>query len=187
MRFDDKRYFEDLIRRYHAEQTLQEFMYMAKICKNLHPNYIMEIGTRRGGTLRFWYDTLLKFRDMEKDALIIAVDIEHEPQWNYKRTSIPIHFLKMDSLHHKTVERVSEILGDRKLDILFIDGNHTYNAVKQDYENYQGFVRQGGIILFHDINAEHDQVGRFFRENIGSHKSLYIHSKDSQGIGVYYK
>jgi len=37
-----------------------------------------------------------------------------------------------------------------KLDMLLIDGFHSFNQVKADYENYSGLVRPGGYILFHD-------------------------------------
>ena len=39
----------------------------------------------------------------------------------------------------------------RPVDFLFIDGDHTESGVAQDYNDYKGFVRPGGIIAFHDI------------------------------------
>lgn len=39
---------------------------------------------------------------------------------------------------------------DTPIDMLFIDGDHTYEAVKQDYEQWLSHVRTGGFILFHD-------------------------------------
>jgi len=49
------------------------------------------------------------------------------------------------------------ILGDsavmdfpEKLDVLFIDGNHTYQDVRLDYKRHYGRVKQGGVIFFHD-------------------------------------
>lgn len=38
------------------------------------------------------------------------------------------------------------------IDILFIDGDHRYEAVKQDYALFSPFVRKGGLIIFHDTN-----------------------------------
>jgi len=38
-----------------------------------------------------------------------------------------------------------------KLDFFFIDEDHTYDRVKQDFEMYSKLVRPGGIIGFHDI------------------------------------
>jgi predicted O-methyltransferase YrrM len=37
------------------------------------------------------------------------------------------------------------------MDFLFIDGDHSYDGVKKDFEMYNSLVRNGGIIAFHDI------------------------------------
>lgn len=40
----------------------------------------------------------------------------------------------------------------KPIDLLWIDGNHQYDAVKQDYEQWEPFLKVGGIIAFHDSN-----------------------------------
>ncbi len=40
------------------------------------------------------------------------------------------------------------------IDMLFIDGDHTYDAVKQDLEDWLPHVRKDGVILFHDSRKE---------------------------------
>jgi Methyltransferase domain len=51
---------------------------------------------------------------------------------------------------------------------LFIDGDHRYEGVKADFENYASLVRIGGLIGFHDIvDGPVDEVGGvpdFWRE-----------------------
>jgi len=37
-----------------------------------------------------------------------------------------------------------------EIDMLFIDGNHSYESVKADYESWHPFLRKGGIVAFHD-------------------------------------
>lgn len=36
------------------------------------------------------------------------------------------------------------------LDLLFIDGDHAYSAVKADWEHYERFLATGSIVVFHD-------------------------------------
>lgn len=39
---------------------------------------------------------------------------------------------------------------NNSIDFIFIDGDHTYDAVKQDYDLYFSKVKQGGLIFLHD-------------------------------------
>ena len=39
----------------------------------------------------------------------------------------------------------------KKIDFLFIDGDHSYEGVKADFQTYKTLVRAGGLIAFHDI------------------------------------
>lgn len=50
------------------------------------------------------------------------------------------------------------------IDILHIDGEHTYEAVSRDYANWFDHVEDDGIILFHDTVTFKDSVGVFFEE-----------------------
>jgi predicted O-methyltransferase YrrM len=42
---------------------------------------------------------------------------------------------------------------DKEIDYIFIDGDHEYAAVKQDYEQWLPFVKIGGTIAIHDSAA----------------------------------
>lgn len=34
--------------------------------------------------------------------------------------------------------------------VLFIDGNHSYDSVKADWDTYRSFLKQGSTVVFHD-------------------------------------
>lgn len=42
---------------------------------------------------------------------------------------------------------------NESIDYLFIDGNHNYEAVKKDFEDWFPFIRSGGILAMHDSAA----------------------------------
>jgi homoserine dehydrogenase len=44
---------------------------------------------------------------------------------------------------------VSDVDGDN-VDVLFIDGDHQYDGVIKDFNNYKDFVVKGGYIIFDD-------------------------------------
>jgi predicted O-methyltransferase YrrM len=80
-----------------------------------------------------------------------------------------IHLVREDSHALATLSLIKKILEGRKLDFLFIDGDHTYNGVKTDFEMCSKLVKKGGIIAFHDtVPGPPENVGgvpRFWNEN----------------------
>ena len=85
------------------------------------------------------------------------------------------------------------ILNDKKVDFLFIDGDHTYQGVKKDFEIYCSLVKKDGIIGFHDIvsGPEEDvgEVPKFWKEIKKRSKYQEIIKKREQGgygIGIIY-
>ena len=73
-----------------------------------------------------------------------------------------------DSQSPDTMKDLKCILDDNKIDLLFIDGDHSYEAVKRDYELYEPLTRH--VVALHDISATvNSDVKRFFSEI--SHKN----------------
>jgi predicted O-methyltransferase YrrM len=56
----------------------------------------------------------------------------------------------------------------KTIDLLFIDGDHVYEAVKQDFTVWAPFVQSGGYILFHDFDSKHPGVQAFIEEALRS-------------------
>lgn len=49
---------------------------------------------------------------------------------------------------------------EEKLSLALIDACHCFNCVKQDFESVAPLVKPGGIILFHDFEADHLDGGK---------------------------
>jgi cephalosporin hydroxylase len=49
---------------------------------------------------------------------------------------------------NETIKKVYDLIDN--VDILFIDGDHKYQAVVDDFNNYQNLVNNGGYIVFDD-------------------------------------
>lgn len=126
------------------------------------PKKILEIGTDRGGTFWLWCQLATN------DATIVSIDKPdgqfgnpHKPDSmylkGYKKADQNLHFIKRDSHSKKTEDILTKKLNGGQLDILFIDGDHTYEGVKDDYQRYQKYLSANGLIVFHDI-IHHNQV-----------------------------
>jgi predicted O-methyltransferase YrrM len=138
------------------------------------PKVILEIGTADGGNL------FLLTRIAAPDALLISIDLPGGrfgggyPPWKaslyraFARSRQRIVLLRADSHASSTIARVAALLRERPLDLLFIDGDHSYDGVKADFDSYAPFVRPGGVIAFHDIvPGQPSDVGgvpRFWQE-----------------------
>lgn len=143
------------------------------------PRTVLEIGTAQGGM--FW----LLCQVSTSDATLISLDLPPPERVSgglpveidlqaMKRPQQTVHSLLGDSHAPATVDRVRALLGSRQLDLMFIDGDHTYDGVRMDYEMYKSLVRPGGFIGFHDITHTiwpECQVDRFWKE-LAQDKSL---------------
>lgn len=65
-----------------------------------------------------------------------------------------------DSSKAETFKTLATRLGGRRIDLLFIDGNHTYGAVKRDWELYRPITSH--LVAIHDILWS--QVKKFWME-----------------------
>ena len=172
-------------------QHRTELLKFASLVNDLKPRSVLEIGTFRGGTL------FVFCRLAAPDATIISLDLwRYTPLYapvfhSFCRRSQKLHVLKGDSSKPEQLSRVKDHLPAGSLDLLFIDGNHTYPAVKSDFELYSPLVRPGGMIAFHDITAHMDdcKVPQLWAEV----KDRYRHAEIVEdannrwgGIGVLY-
>ena len=69
----------------------------------------------------------------------------------YGKDKQKLHFIRQDSHKPATLARVKKIIGSGELDLLFIDGDHSYEGVRKDWEMYSPLVGTDGLIIFHDI------------------------------------
>jgi predicted O-methyltransferase YrrM len=138
-------------------QVRSEILALAKLLQASAPKRSLEIGTNYGGTL-FLLCTL-----SPADAKIISLDLPDGLfGGGYPLRKIPLfrkfardrqqlHLMRADSHSPETKQRVMELLDGEKLDYLFVDADHTYSGVQQDFQMYSPLVRSGGMVAFHDI------------------------------------
>lgn len=126
---------------------LESFM---RSVASLRSGAICEIGGANGGTLAAFCEVA------SPDATLISIDIAYTAarraaHKKLARDKQQVCCFAANSHDAATLERVRHVLGDRQLDVLLIDGDHSYEGVKLDFEMYSPLVRTGGLVAFHDI------------------------------------
>jgi len=144
-------------------------------------NYL-EIGTHYGGSFACFYPLCSGKRIFIDHPTKTTAEI-HQGRAEKFKNMTNVHPIIADSHLPETVEKVRDILQGELLDFLYIDGDHTYEACKCDYELYKDLVNpQKGVIGFHDINESNQtrmygaDVHKFWVEVKGNKLSI------SQGL-----
>jgi predicted O-methyltransferase YrrM len=152
------------------------------------PKTVVEIGSAGGGTFLAWCLAA------DPDAIIVSVDIhdgeeERERMRGYGRQGQAVRMIKGDSHAPDVLRRVRKATGG--VDFLFIDGDHSYESVRADFEDYSPLVRPGGLIAFHDITIHTEapavEVSRLWAEIAPCFESMkFVDEADGPwaGIGV---
>ena len=180
-------------------QKRSEILRLVALLKARRPSTICEIGAARCGT------TFLLAYAAALDATIITLDLEFTPS----RMAAVQHFatdeqqiicLPKNSHERETLKAVTACLKGRSLDVLYIDGDHSYAGIKADFNLYSPLVRPGGIIIFHDIVPDYKTrfgiettshvggVPQFWEEIKATHgkveEIVEDYAQDGFGIGI---
>jgi predicted O-methyltransferase YrrM len=128
-------------------QHLSEIRQLLDLAQRNGADLVCEIGSRDAGTS-------VLFSRILRPGTLIVMDLYAKNRWRLRRAAPEgqlVHVIDGDSAHRLTVARLRRRLRGRALDLLLIDGDHRWSGVRQDFINYREFVREGGLIAFHDI------------------------------------
>jgi len=110
-------------------QFVESYFQMRGVVKPM----VVEIGVR-GVAQASYYTKLL-------GADYLGIDIQ-EKKWDF--------IIQGDSTNPKTLQKLKDRLGGRPIDLLFIDGWHTYDVAKSDWDMYSPLAKH--LVALHDIN-----------------------------------
>lgn len=132
-----------------------------KICEYFRPKTVLEIGLFEGLTFG------LMFESTDSDATYMCVDRDLTPKKHFdtlfgndpKYDSIT--FVETDSKHLSV---------NQKFDLVHIDGNHSYDYVKNDLEKVLPLLHDQSILIMDDTTKEQPDVARVIDEYLlGQH------------------
>jgi len=139
----------------------------------------MEIGTYNGGSACLMLQHFFKTDIYCIDPLHLegrnSLEIVENNLKTFNKNNYKTKIYKNFSTDKTLLNELDRI--NFKTDILFIDGNHNYNGVKFDFDNYNKYVNSGGYIIFDDYNDYKDSpdVKKYVDELVPTlDKSKYI-------------
>jgi predicted O-methyltransferase YrrM len=190
--FDYQEEFTDYLE---VAPWLGHIFFSYDLINNLCPSTIVELGTYKGTSL---FSFLQSIKDNELDTEVFAVDTwrgdKHggfyaEEIYEHVKRIINEYYSRVDvKLKKMLFDEAIKDFDDRSIDLLHIDGLHTYEAVKHDFDNWKDKVKENGVILFHDIVVEKDDFGvKDLWEEIKANNNFgTVEMHHSNGLGVMF-
>ncbi len=154
---------------------IRQTAYLFGLVRQMNARSVIEIGRYKGGS------TLAIAAAMQPDGQFWSIDLGEKEDRLFKNALLPRPFdQQISNLFDRLGLKATLIVGDSRtidietgeVDLVFIDGDHSYEGVKNDFERFGRRVRIGGAVLFDDVfddglfKTHSDTVGRLVREII---------------------
>jgi len=165
--------------------------FAAWVMKELRPGTFVELGTHSGNS---FFSFCQAVAEAGLPTRCYAVDTwKGDEHANHYSEAV---FAEVSRHHHEHYAAFARLLrttfddavryfDDASVDLLHIDGLHTYEAVRYDFETWLPKLSPGAVVLFHDTNVRERNFGvwRLWLEleQAYPHHLEFVHS---HGLGV---
>lgn len=156
----------------------------------LRPRIYVELGSHFGAS---YFAACQALQHNKPSGKAIAVDLwkgdEHagfysESVFNNFQYILNKKYSDVGDFLRMSFDDASKVFEDQSVDLLHIDGLHTYEAVKNDYEAWRSKVTNGGVIIFHDTNVYERGFGVWKLWEEISAEAVTFEFKHTHGLGV---
>lgn len=156
----------------------------------MRPRVLVELGTHTGNSFSGFCQAV---RAEGLRTRCIAVDTwQGDPQAGFYDDAVftefsafvETNFRAEAHLARSTFDDAAKNLRDGLIDLLHIDGLHTYEAVRHDFETWKSKLSARGVVLFHDTSVLDRDFGvhRLWKELRAQHPGFEF--RHSHGLGV---
>jgi GT2 family glycosyltransferase len=165
--------------------------FAAWLMSELKPKVFVELGTHTGNSYLSFCQAV---DELKQDTKCYAIDHwqgdEHAGLYDNKiyedlsKYHDPLYG-KFSKLVHKSFDEALADFSDKSIDLLHIDGFHTYEAVKHDFESWLPKLTDNAVVLFHDTCVFERNFGVWkFWEELCLKYDMNLNFQHSNGLGV---
>ena len=142
------------------------------LVRSMKPKVCVEIGSARGKSTCHIAQALRE----NLDGRLYAIDPHHATDWNDagERDTLPAlrrNLRAMGGEAYVEIIRSGSAEAARRwkrpIDLLFIDGDHSYAGVKSDWDLFSPHLSRFGVAVFHDTTWAVNDFGFKVREDLG--------------------
>ena len=149
----------------HPNSWIGHVPFAAWVIKELSPNIFVELGTHTGNSY-FAFCTAVSESDLPTKCFAVDTWKGDEHAGSYDEgifikvnTHNQDYFAGFSRLLRMTFDEAISYFSNETIDLLHIDGLHTYEAVLHDFENWLPKLAPGAVVLFHDTNVRERNFG----------------------------
>ena len=162
------------------------------LVRYLQPKRFVELGTAQGTSFFTMCQAVL---DGGFNTECTAVDTwAGDPQSGYYENDV---FERVQSIRDEYCPQIATLarstfdeallrFEDKSIDLLHIDGLHTFEAVTHDYETWIPKLAENGVVMFHDIAVTRDDFGVYKLWDRLKRQFPHIEFSHSFGLGVLF-
>jgi len=162
-------------------------IWLTKLCK---PKRLVELGTHFGHSYFSFCQSTLHYNTGTNCFAVDTWQGDHhagyygENIFNDVNLHNETHYREFSKLLRMTFDEALSQFSDQSIDLLHIDGLHTYDAVKHDFTSWLPKMSKRGIVLFHDTTVKKDDFGvwQFWEELTELYPAISF--DHSYGLGV---
>lgn len=165
--------------------------FAAWVIQEISPKIFVELGTHTGNSYFAFCQSVAETGISTK---CFAVDTwqgdDHAGRYNDEvfagvNAQNESHYANFSKLLRMTFDSAASYFANESIDLLHIDGLHTYEAVRHDFESWLPKLAPGAVVLFHDTNVRERNFGVWkLWEELQARYPSNLEFFHSHGLGV---